>query len=90
MLGVRSKLTDVTTFCRVDTYVRVNGRLNAFGNRVTVVSHAIRRITDFNEITFHYLDAIHTHLTLVKPNTSSAYVSIFYSSISIVWTNKQI
>jgi replication factor A2 len=51
-----------------ETYVRVNGRLNSFSNRTTVVSHAIRPIQDFNEVTYHLLDTIDTHLKFVKPN----------------------
>ncbi|KAK4515519.1 uncharacterized protein ATC70_010469 [Mucor velutinosus] len=54
----------------VDTYVRVYGRLNSFSNRISVVAHKMRPITDFNEITFHFLDAINTHLLFVKPGSS--------------------
>ncbi|KAI8091146.1 uncharacterized protein B0P05DRAFT_529009 [Gilbertella persicaria] len=54
----------------VDTYVHVNGRLNSFSNRTTVVAHAIRPITDYNEITFHFLDAIRAHLIFSKPSKS--------------------
>jgi replication factor A2 len=56
---------------RVDTYVRVNGRLNTYSNRTTVVAHSIRPITDFNEITYHLLDAIQTHLLFAKPSQVS-------------------
>ncbi|KAL7318710.1 Replication factor A protein 2 [Mucor circinelloides] len=54
----------------VDTYVRVNGRLNSFSNRISIVAHSMRPITNFNEITFHYLDAINTHLMFSKPGSS--------------------
>lgn len=60
---------------RPDTYVRVNGRINSFSNRVSVVGHSIRPITDFNEITYHLLDTIHTHLTFAKPSAVSINIS---------------
>ncbi|KAI9342169.1 hypothetical protein BD770DRAFT_398814 [Pilaira anomala] len=55
----------------VDTYVRVNGRINSFSNRVTIVCHTLRPITDFNEITYHLLDTIETHLRFAKPSHGS-------------------
>ncbi|CEP08379.1 hypothetical protein [Parasitella parasitica] len=54
----------------VDTYVRVNGRLNSYNNRISVVAHSMRPIVDFNEITYHFLDAIQTHFLFVKPGSS--------------------
>ncbi|KAG2237193.1 hypothetical protein BDF21DRAFT_377161 [Thamnidium elegans] len=56
----------------VDTYVRVNGRINSFGNRINIVCHTMNPITDFNEITYHLLDTIETHLKFAKPSSSSA------------------
>ncbi|KAI8997327.1 hypothetical protein BDB01DRAFT_713121 [Pilobolus umbonatus] len=53
-------------------YVRVYGRLNSFGGRVTVVAFSIRPITDFNEITYHFLDAVFAHLTYSKPSNSQS------------------
>lgn len=50
-----------------DMYVRVNGRLNNFGNKISCVAFQIRPITDFNEITYHFLETIHVHLSLTKP-----------------------
>ncbi|KAG2205498.1 hypothetical protein INT47_005872 [Mucor saturninus] len=55
-----------------DTYVRVNGRLNSFSGRISVSGHFIRPITDFNEVTYHFLDTIYIHLTFVKPNGGTA------------------
>ncbi|OBZ81776.1 Replication factor A protein 2 [Choanephora cucurbitarum] len=55
----------------VDTYVRVNGRLNHFSNRTTVVAHTVRPIIDFNETTYHFLDAIRTHLLFTKDSVKS-------------------
>ena len=66
-------------FYRVDTYVRINGRLNSFGNRVSVVGHSMRPVKDFNEVTYHFLDAIHTHLKFVKPDSKSSASMSFVS-----------
>lgn len=59
------------TLDRVDTYVRVNGRINSFSSRVSVVGHFIRPIVDFDEITYHLLDTIHTHMKFAKPTSVS-------------------
>ncbi|KAI8888455.1 replication protein A, subunit RPA32 [Backusella circina FSU 941] len=66
--------TDNRSSLMNDTYVRVYGRLNNFNDHLTVVAYAIKPITDYNEITYHFLDAIKTHLTLLKTN-SNLYVN---------------
>ncbi|KAI9317716.1 hypothetical protein BX666DRAFT_1940160 [Dichotomocladium elegans] len=48
------------------TYVRVYGRLNQFNNKVNCVAFAMRPITDFNELTYHLLDTIYTHVSFTK------------------------
>ncbi|KAL0139515.1 hypothetical protein V8B55DRAFT_1524729 [Mucor lusitanicus] len=53
-----------------DTYVRINGRINSFSSRISVVGHALRPITDFNELSYHFLDCINTHLLFTKPGSS--------------------
>ncbi|KAL9558526.1 hypothetical protein MBANPS3_000862 [Mucor bainieri] len=53
-----------------ETYVRINGRINSFSNRISVVAHYMRPITDFNEMSYHFLDAINTHLMFTKPGSS--------------------
>ncbi|CAO3660921.1 hypothetical protein G6F70_003545 [Rhizopus microsporus] len=55
-----------------DIYVRVYGRLAYFHNRITVAAFAIRPITDYNEITHHYLEAIYVHLTFTKPSKKNS------------------
>lgn len=61
---------------RVDTYVRVSGKMNSFNNRITFMAHQIRPITDFNEISYHFLETIRSHLAFTRPNKSSAFVSL--------------
>lgn len=51
---------------QTDMYVRVFGRPNQFNGKISVVSYRIVPITDFNEISYHFLDAIRTHLRLTK------------------------
>ncbi|KAF7729440.1 replication factor A protein 2 [Apophysomyces ossiformis] len=54
-----------------DLYVRVYGRLNNFNNRISCVAFAIRPITDYNEISYHFLDAIYTHVTFTRPSSGT-------------------
>ncbi|KAG1438201.1 hypothetical protein G6F56_012743 [Rhizopus delemar] len=51
-----------------DIYVRVYGRINHFNGRVTVTAFSIKPIVDFNELTYHFLDAIQSHVTFSKPS----------------------
>ena len=46
--------------------VRVYGHLRVFQGQKSVVAFAVSPVTDFNEITFHILDIVHTHLALTK------------------------
>lgn len=69
----------------MDTYVRVNGKLNSFNNRITFMAHQIRPITDFNEISYHFLETIRTHLTFTRPGKSSAFVSFDNLSLYEGW-----
>ncbi|KAJ4833573.1 hypothetical protein Tsubulata_026889 [Turnera subulata] len=43
-------------------YVRVNGHLKTFQNEMHLLAFSVRPVTDFDEITFHFIDCIHTHL----------------------------
>ena len=49
-----------------DSYVRVWGKLKSFGNRRHVGTHFIRPITDFNEVSFHLLEATAVHMYFTK------------------------
>lgn len=43
-------------------YVRVTGHLRAFQDKPSVTVHIMYTIKDFNEITYHFLEAITVHL----------------------------
>lgn len=43
-------------------YVRVVGSLRAFGEKRSVVGYRLLPVHDFNEVTYHFLNAIHVHL----------------------------
>ncbi|CAI7898374.1 unnamed protein product [Closterium sp. NIES-54] len=43
-------------------YVRVHGHVRLQNNKRYVIAHAVRPVTDFNEVTFHFLDAIFVYL----------------------------
>jgi replication factor A2 len=45
-----------------DEYLRVTGRIKSFNNSRSVQAHIIRPITDFNEISYHLLEATVIHL----------------------------
>jgi replication factor A2 len=48
-------------------YVRVTGRLHQFNSHINnVAAHFISIIQDFNELTYHFLETIYTHLTIGK------------------------
>ena len=45
-----------------DEYLRVTGRIKSLNNGRTVQAHIIRPVTDFNEISYHLLEATVIHL----------------------------
>ncbi|KAK6944567.1 OB-fold nucleic acid binding domain, AA-tRNA synthetase-type [Dillenia turbinata] len=47
-------------------YVRVHGHLKSFQGKKQLVAFAVRPITDFNEITTHFLECIYVHLYNTK------------------------
>ncbi|KAI8645577.1 hypothetical protein BD408DRAFT_411678 [Parasitella parasitica] len=56
-----------------DVYVKVFGRLQSFSDRMYCVSHSIIRIENGNEVSFHFLNALHAHLEMTiekKPSFS--------------------
>mmetsp|Transcript_41640 Transcript_41640/g.104069 ORF Transcript_41640/g.104069 Transcript_41640/m.104069 type:complete len:269 (+) Transcript_41640:48-854(+) len=55
MLGLKQSLQE-------GVYVRVVGQLRAFNGEHNVTGFSVRPVTDMNEITYHLLDACHTHL----------------------------
>jgi replication factor A2 len=51
---------------RENMYVRVIGNLRVFQNGPSVVGFQLIPLTDFNELTFHMLEVIHTHCVNTK------------------------
>jgi len=47
---------------REGAYVRIVGHLRSFHNKRSIVGFKIIPITDFNELTYHFLEAIYVHL----------------------------
>lgn len=43
-------------------YVRVIGQLKSFNNKRSINAQVMKKITDFNEIQYHLLEAIYVHL----------------------------
>ncbi|EKG19567.1 Nucleic acid binding OB-fold tRNA/helicase-type [Macrophomina phaseolina MS6] len=56
-----------------NAYARVWGKLKSYGNKRHVIAHIIRPITDFNEISYHLLEAtvVHLHFTRGPLNSDS-------------------
>ncbi|KAJ1656709.1 Replication factor A protein 2 [Dispira simplex] len=55
-----------------NTYVRVVANVRFFANKCQVYISKIKPVTDMNEITFHFLNAIHTHLELTRGSAPQA------------------
>ncbi|KAF0931751.1 hypothetical protein E2562_005738 [Oryza meyeriana var. granulata] len=57
-------------------YVIVNGGLKGFQGKRQVVAYSVRLVTNFNDVTHHFLHCIHVHLELTrlkpKVNTNTA------------------
>eukprot|EP01128_Nolandella_sp_AFSM9_P008599 TRINITY_DN5286_c0_g1_i1.p1 TRINITY_DN5286_c0_g1~~TRINITY_DN5286_c0_g1_i1.p1 ORF type:complete len:267 (+),score=58.78 TRINITY_DN5286_c0_g1_i1:142-942(+) len=47
-------------------YVSFFGDLKAYSGMRTIVTTKLTKLTDFNEISYHFLDVIHTHLLLTR------------------------
>eukprot|EP00899_Mesostigma_viride_P015973 jgi/Mesvir1/24377/Mv11047-RA.1 len=48
------------------TYVRVSGALKEFNQALEINAFRIMEITDYNEVTLHFIDCIHEYLALTK------------------------
>ncbi|PQQ05793.1 replication protein A 32 kDa subunit A isoform X1 [Prunus yedoensis var. nudiflora] len=47
-------------------YVRVNGHLKVFQGVRQIVAFSVRPVKNFDEVTFHFIECIHTHLQTSK------------------------
>lgn len=50
----------------VDSFVRVYGHLKSFNNKRHVGAHVIRPVRDYNEVSYHMLEATYVHLYFTK------------------------
>jgi len=57
---------------RENMYVRVIGNLRVFQNGPSVVGFTLIPMADFNELTFHFLECIHTHCVNTQGPASSS------------------
>lgn len=70
-------------FFRENTYVRVFGHLKSFKeNSRSLIAFGLSPVTDFNEITYHMLDVVHSHLALSKVKLC-VFCSCFFNSFVI-------
>ncbi|CCF52789.1 hypothetical protein NDA11_004231 [Ustilago hordei] len=59
---------------RQNVYVRVLGTVKSFQNRRSISAGHMRVVVDYNEVLFHRLEAVHSHLQLtrgVKPSQAN-------------------
>jgi len=56
--------------CREDTYVRVIGNMKSFkeGQIRSVMAFSMAPVTDFNEISYHFINVVYANLHLLKAN----------------------
>ena len=66
-------------FSRENTYVRVIGHLKSFReNSRSLIAYSLNPVMDFNEITYHMIDVIHSHLALSKVIYFSVHVLFYF------------
>jgi replication factor A2 len=71
---------------REGMYVRAIGQLRAFNTQRNLVAFRVRAVSDFNEITFHFLEVIYTHAVntgILKLFSPPALSSSLYNSSSL-------
>jgi len=56
----------------VNTYVRVNGLIRAFGGKRSVNAHKITPVTDMNEMSCHIVDVIYANASNSKQHQAAA------------------
>ncbi|KAM7267262.1 hypothetical protein ACFE04_009428 [Oxalis oulophora] len=59
----------------VGMYVRVHGHLKGILNKRTLNAYSIRPVTDFNEITTHFIECVYVHVynTKIRGGSTSAF-----------------
>ncbi|KAK8319006.1 hypothetical protein V6Z11_A13G210500 [Gossypium hirsutum] len=61
------------------TYVRVNGHLQTFQSKRQLNAFSVRLVTNFDEVTCHYLECIHFHLQNSKVQSKADEGSVLAS-----------
>ena len=56
--------------------VRVTGHLRSFQGQRSMIAFGIAPVTDFNEITYHLMDVVYTHLAITKGVGGQVYENI--------------
>lgn len=52
-------------------YVRIHANLKGFQGKKQLIAFSVRPVTDFNEITYHFLECIYVHIYSTKLRTAS-------------------
>ena len=79
--GFKTKFLNLCAFffSRENTYVRVIGHLKSFReNSRSLIAYSLNPVVDFNEITYHMIDVIHSHLALSKVIYFSVHILFYF------------
>jgi len=63
---------------RENTYVRVRGTVRSFGGKKSIVASKITPVTDMNELTYHILEVVHSHVTVGTGHAAVRYQASFF------------
>ncbi|CAN1825470.1 Replication protein A 32 kDa subunit A [Linum perenne] len=55
------------------SYVRINGHLSSFQGTTNLVVFSTRPVTNYDEISFHFIDCIHSHILSSKAKLAKQY-----------------
>ncbi|CAG8729194.1 7785_t:CDS:2, partial [Acaulospora morrowiae] len=66
----QERIMNVPSDIKINSYIRASGTLKEFKSIKSFIAYSIRPITDHNEISYHFIEVIHTHLSLIKGNNN--------------------
>ncbi|CAN1825467.1 Replication protein A 32 kDa subunit A [Linum perenne] len=71
------------------SYVRINGHLSSFQGTTNLVVFSTRPVTNYDEISFHFIDCIHSHILSSKAKLPRMGESTFTTPVKSEPTNSQ-
>lgn len=68
--------TNEMAVIRNGTYVKVNGHLKEFQGKITVMAFSVRPLSDFDDVTLHYIECIHVYISTTRKLTNPSTTGI--------------